>query len=317
MANVYLYEGQSSSFRVLESGCELHFSNIGQCWHICTPGEDTELIFSCDQEFSYGITLLALCVAELDLKILTFELMGNHYHIIASGSVEECLALSRNYQRRLRRYFAEKGRLVDLDNFVCEKPIPISSLDMIRNEIAYVNRNAFVVNPLYTPFTYPWGCGKLYFSDFDSMIPSQSISELSVRQQRAIFHTKTLNLPLNFRIRNGQIIQSSFCNIADGEKFFRNARHYFQTITRNAEPFSEIAKRLNDKIFLTDNEIFSVVMNLCRKNFGLENLTMLSAQQRIDTARLMRFKYNSSVKQIKRVLKLDDKIINELFPATL
>lgn len=317
MANVYLQGEQIPSFRILETGCESHFNNLGQCWHICTPGENTEIIFSCDQEFSYGITLLALCVAELDLKILTFELMSNHYHIIVSGSYDDCLVLSHNYQKRLRRYFSESGRLVNLGNFICEDPIKITSLDMMRNEIAYVNRNGYVVNPSYTPFTYPWGCGALYFTNFDSMIPSQAISEISIRQQRAFFHTKTLNLPLNYRIRNGQIIQSSFCDIESGEKLFRHAHHYFQTITRNAETFSEIAKRLDDKVFIPDNEIFSVVMSLCRKKFGHESLTMLSAQQRIETARLMRFKYNASVKQIKRILKLEDSILHELFPVAL
>lgn len=317
MANVYLPKGQVPSFRILEAGCESHFNNLGHCWHICTPGENTEVVFSRDQEFSYGITLLALCVAKLNLKILTFELMSNHYHIIVSGSYSDCLTLSRNYQRRLMRYFSESGRPVNLSNFICENPIRISSLDMMRNEIAYVNRNGYVVNSSYTPYTYPWGCGKLYFTNFDSMIPSQGISEFSIRQQRAIFHTKTLNLPLNYRIRNGQIIQSSFCHIADGEKLFRHAHHYFQTLTRNAEAFSEIAKRLDDKIFIPDNEIFSIVMNLCRKNFGHESLNMLSSQQRIETARVMRFKYNASVKQIKRILKLDDSILHELFPVAL
>ena len=316
MANVYYTEGPMPSFRDLESGCESHFRNLGPCWHICTPGASTEIVFTCDEDFTFGITLLALCVAELDLKILSFELMSNHYHIIVAGSREECLALSRNYQKRLGRYFSEKGRPVSLSNFVCEDPIEITSLEMIRSEITYVNRNGYVVNPFFTPYTYPWGCGKLYFTDFDSQIPSQSITEFSVRQLRSILHTKAVKLPIGYRIRERLIIPSSFCSISDGEKLFRNAGHYFQAVTRNAEAFSEIAKRLGDKVFIPDNEMYSVAFGICRKNFGCDSLTMLSARQRIDTAKILKFKYNANVKQIKRILKLDDTTLRELFPAT-
>ena len=33
---------------------------------------------------------------------------------------------------------------------------------------------------------------------------------------------------------------------------FRDARSYFNSLTRNAEAFSQIASRLKDSIFLTD-----------------------------------------------------------------
>lgn len=42
----------------------------------------------------------------------------------------------------------------------------VCDLRTLRNTIVYVNRNGYVVNPAYTPFSYPWGTGRYYFNDF-------------------------------------------------------------------------------------------------------------------------------------------------------
>lgn len=44
---------------------------------------------------------------------------------------------------------------MDISALDCE-PIPITSLQMLRNEIVYVHRNGYVVNSAFTPFSYPW-----------------------------------------------------------------------------------------------------------------------------------------------------------------
>ena len=95
---------------------------------------------------------------------------------------------------------------------------------------------------------------------------------------------------------------------------FRDARSYFNSLTRNAEAFSQIASRLKDSIFLTDDELYSVICSYISKEYSVKAPSQLSAQQNIDTARHMHFNYNASNHQLRRMLRLDPSILEELFP---
>ena len=106
----------------------------------------------------------------------------------------------------------------------------------------------------------------------------------------------------------------SFCDIGLGESMFRDARSYFNSLTRNAEAFSQIASRLKDSIFLTDEELYSVICSYINKEYSVKAPSQLSAQQKIDTARHMHFGYNATNQQLRRMLRLDLSILEELFP---
>ena len=106
----------------------------------------------------------------------------------------------------------------------------------------------------------------------------------------------------------------SFCDIKLGESMFRDARSYFNSLTRNAEAFSQIASRLKDSIFLTDEELYSVICSHISKEYSVKTPAQLNAQQKIDTARQMHFGYNASNQQLRRMLRLDLSILEELFP---
>ena len=106
----------------------------------------------------------------------------------------------------------------------------------------------------------------------------------------------------------------SFCDIILGESIFRDARSYFNSLTRNAEAFSQIATRLKDSIFLTDEELYSVLCSFIRKEYSVKTTAELNAQQKIDTARHMHFNYNASNQQLRRMLRMELSILEELFP---
>ena len=95
---------------------------------------------------------------------------------------------------------------------------------------------------------------------------------------------------------------------------FLRHKTYFNSLTRNAEAFSQIAARLKDTIFLTDEELYSVICSHINKEYSVKTPSQLSAQQKIDTARHMHFGYNASNQQLRRMLRLDLAILEELFP---
>ena len=95
---------------------------------------------------------------------------------------------------------------------------------------------------------------------------------------------------------------------------FRDARSYFNALTRNAEAFSEIASRLKDSVFLTDDEIYAVATKYAESSFGNRQLGLLNPEQKIQLSKELHFKYNASNQQIRRILKLDPGILDELYP---
>ena len=106
----------------------------------------------------------------------------------------------------------------------------------------------------------------------------------------------------------------SFCDIRLGESLFRDARSYFNSLTRNAEAFSQIASRLKDSIFLTDEELYSVLCSHINKEYSVKTAAELTAQQKIETARHLHFNYNASNQQLRRMLRMDLAILKEIFP---
>lgn len=192
--------------------------------------------------------------------------------------------------------------------------MPIESLPALRNEIIYTNRNAFVANPAYTPDSYPWGGGCAYFCPWLKHLITSPFEGLPILTQRALLHTRDISPFADLRVIDSMPFIPSFCDISLGESMFRDARSYFNSLTRNAEAFSQIASRLKDTIFLTDEELYSVICSYISKEYSVKTPVQLSAQQKIDTARQMHFNYNATNQQLRRMLRMDLSILDELFP---
>ena len=271
-------------------------------------------IFCCEENFIVGMWCLAsalhLCKS---VRALTFELMGNHVHLILAGQRDDCIKTFELFAARLRQAFPKRQRAIDWSLFKMDI-LPIESLQALRNEIIYTNRNAFVANPAYTPDSYPWGGGCAYFCPWLRHLSTTPLGELPILTQRALLHTKKIAPFADLRVIRSMPFIPSFCDIKLGESIFRDARSYFNSLTRNAEAFSQIASRLKDSIFLTDEELYSVICSHISKEYSVKSPSQLSAQQKIDTARHMHFNYNATNQQLRRMLRMDLSILEELFP---
>ena len=302
------------SFSEKERVCESIFISNGPYWHIYTDGTMMQNIFCSEEDFKTAMWILAASMHMFKgVRIITFELMTNHVHLILAGQREECIKAFDLFAARLRQAFPKRQRAIDWSKFKMDI-LPIEDIQALRNEIIYVNRNAFVANPAYTPDSYPWGGGCVYFNPWLRHLKTTNFGEMKVNSQRALLHTRDV-APFSQLIEvGGMPFIPSFCDIKLGESMFRDARSYFNSLTRNAEAFSQIASRLKDSIFLTDDELYSVICSHINKEYSVKTPSQLSAQQKIDTARQMHFGYNASNQQLRRMLRLDLSILEELFP---
>ncbi|MBP5335836.1 MAG: hypothetical protein J6Y61_08640 [Bacteroidales bacterium] len=85
-------------------------------------------------------------------------------------------------------------------------------------------------------------------------------------------------------------------------------------LSRSREAFGEVAKRLGEEVFLTDNELFEILRTRCRKNYGESRPSALSPNDKLSVAVMMKTEFHASNGQIRRMLKLPDQLIRELFP---
>ena len=272
-------------------------------------------IFCNDEDMKSGMMALAVSVVLFGkVRVITFELMSNHVHMILSGSRDDCLELFARFKHRLKGVFRSTGNAINWNSFHAEI-IGIENLKSLRNEIIYVNRNAYVVNSDYTPFSYPWGGGWAYFTPVVGLLPVKTMKEIGFNKSRELTRCREVAQLVQLKFVNGVVFIPSFCYIDIGEAVFPDARTYFHLLTRNVEAYSEIAVRLKDKVILTQDELYSVAGDLAIKEFDTRQLTLLTPEQKIRLAKELHYKFNATIQQLRRILNLDTVVLTQLFPS--
>ena len=291
------------------------YDDLGPIWHLCTPGEFVGVIFKDRDDYVFGMNLVALCAANFSpqLKILTFQIMSNHLHFVIECEEPVIGEFFAFLKKRLQRYLANSGHLGSLSGFI-PNYFRINELRYLQNVIVYVNRNGYLVDRQSTPLTYEWGANRYFFNKFTHNELVVNVGQLSLEKRRTMFKSRNFEIPAEYIVTQGYISPLSYCHITLAESFFKDANQYFHLSSRQIESYSSIAKELGDKVTYTDYEIYSAIMSLCIKRYKVKNPSLLDKDAKIEVAKIMHFDYNASNKQIKRVLRLDENVIESLFP---
>lgn len=64
---------------------------------------------------------------------------------------------------------------------------------------------------------------------------------------------------------------------------------------------------------MTDDELYYVATKFSRSELNEANITCLSPEQKLKLAKELRFTYNATKQQIRRITKLNIELIAELF----
>lgn len=303
------------TFAESERECENGFFQKGPFWHLYTPGVINEIIFRNREDFEFGMNLTGV-LAEMFpmIRIITFELMSNHVHFILSGEEIHCQTFFGKFKSRLQRYFRECGSAVCLDRFT-PTLTSIQTLQALRNEIVYVNRNGYVANSNCTPYSYYWGAGFLYFNPMVFDLDGVRFCDLKYREKRKILRSRLQDVDFNLTVRNGIVLPSSYCYVREGELYYRDAHHYFNLLSKSNEAMSQIAKNLGDQISVTDEEMYSIASNLSNRLYSVRQPSLVANQQKVELAKKLHYDYNATKRQLRRILRLDLSVLNELFPG--
>lgn len=299
--------------RICQERFDRALSDYGGIWHICTPGDFTYSFNLCENDFKFSVSNVAISAAEAGLVIISDQMMSNHLHVVAAFSDRmAAFDFIDRFRYRQRRYLRLKGLHYNLEGLAIDDPIPIESLLSVRNEIVYCNRNGFLVDPMSTPFSYPWGSGCLYFNSIAYLGHGIQANDLPYRLKRLLSHRSSFVFPDRYAFGDGMILPSSYADFALGQSFFRDAHHYFSMISKDHETFSREAVRYGDRLVVTDEELFSVVVMLAEKsNRGIPP-SLLPVGAKVNIARILRKDYHASSNQIRRLLKMEKNDVDRI-----
>lgn len=300
-----------SSYYEKEALCEAKFRDLGECHHLWTP-ENHEIIFTSQSGFKTGMALFGISAGLFaDVSILTFELMSNHIHITASGKEDRLIQLFETFKGLVLRWLKNNGRTMRLEKFQAGTR-RLMTLEDIRNVIVYDNRNGFVVSPEHTPFTYPWGANRYYFSPDSCRLAEQESKPFSLRERRHVSHSRIADAAEGLVLFDGYASPLSFCDIHTGELLFRDASHYFNKLSKSVESNASIAKEIGESIWYTDDELYSIVRKISKERYGTVSPAVLAPNDRIVLAKTLHYEFNAGSKQLQRMLKLDSSVLNAL-----
>ena len=295
-----------------EGRCLLCFSELGPCYHLWTP-ENFEIIFRNADEFRTGMGIMAVAAKCFqDVQIITFELMTNHLHILAAGDESRLGQMFELIKKLLMRMASDAGRTINWTAFT-PGVRHLNDLADARNVLIYDNRNGFLVHDNYTPFSYPWGANFCYFNPdakkrfLESSVPS------TIKDRRSVSHSHISDGIQGLNILDGCFSPFSFCDITTGEGLFRDAVHYFYMLGRNIESNKEIAKEIGESVSYTEDELYAAICGKCKSDYGTANPAQIPSDAKIAMAKVMRYNYNATLKQIQRMLRLDQGILQSIF----
>lgn len=233
-------------------------------YHFVT--DKTKWLFHTPEEFVSGMNTIALCVLLYPIRVVRFELMGNHIHIVLEGTGVACL----------KAFFYIRKRLgVDLDF----RLIPITDNDQLINTILYVDRNPYETDMNVLPGGYPWGTGGLGFR----MQPPGGVraDSLSKAYLRRILRSE-VEIPGDFRIDTclGLVLPASYVDTAFFEQVFGTASFYLTRFVKALEAFLHVADQAGEELSISPAEVDSLIEDQLRENYGGNRFRYLRAWEK-------------------------------------
>ena len=268
--------------------------NGGPYWHLYTNGKETSLLFKENQDFTFGVNVLAQAVLKFQsVRVISFTLMDNHIHILASGERENLAEFFTFFRKRIFR-----GLNLPPSFGFTPQIKEVADLSSMRNHIVYIHRNGYVADKGHTPYSYPWGTGPYYFGAKLPML--RTYKDSTTVERREMFRGRIPDIPKDWKMAGGYIAPPSFCSIVFGMAMFRDAHHYYFFLNKNVEEYQSLATELDDCEFLTDSEAYTGILAVLKTDYNGTAMKDLTKAQKFDLARKLRHDFRSSVNGIQK-----------------
>ena len=299
-----------------ELQCQEAFLAHGPYYQVATSHTVTESLFRTQEMVRTVITLSGYYARKMNVRILGYEVMLTHMHLIYAATREQALAHTNAVLEHYLRCDFTTGMKVSLRELE-PKAFEITDIKQFRNEMAYVVRNRFVVDPEANLFGDRNGSGFLYFNEMLELFPpSKPLSGYGVVAKRKLLHIRNGEDIPGLTVLDGMIDPRSFVDYKLVELMFPNARKFVMWVMKNLEAQVELSLSRGESPMLNDDEILNRVFKKCRERFGKSGPSQLDLEQRRILAVEVRREYYATNAQLCRCLSLTPDIVDRLFPLS-
>lgn len=193
---------------------------------------------------------------------------------------------------------------------------PITDDAYLKTAICYVIKNPPVAGLPWQVQDYPWSSGALYFRSFQSWTApgwlerKKTLEGMGLREKEALFHTRE-TLPDELDVVGNLILPSNYIPTELVERIFKSERSYHFFLSRTREEDVESRGGSISRLSLPDAEMRQHKREILLELFGRHSSRELNTAQRLRLAREIRRRYNSSIKQISRLVGLSREGLEE------
>lgn len=283
-------------------------NDMKRYYHVYTKGLEQDVIFRERADYIVGMNYVPVSLHGLDLQLLAFVLMSNHFHFVIYGTKDECDRFINLYKRLVSRYVRIRygtAKILRSVQTSCTEIDPDN--EALKRLIAYVLNNPVKAGINCMPQNYEWGSGRCYFTNFDRNPHKRPLSDFGVREQIALLKSETKLDGRHMVCESGYIDPSSYVNVDFVERLFGRARslEYFLSTSNKSSSESD------GPMVFSDTLVLAGLMELLEKKYESVSLEDLSWEIRVKLVKDIRRQFNSHPKQLARVFKFPLKdIIN-------
>ena len=278
-------------------------------YHLCTDGWQEGKLFNNRAQFRYGMATMALVAIKFDVRIISFELMPNHIHIILNADGDTCLAVFQYIRRRTAAMLKDNGFPPLPEDYWFKLKI-LEDDQALRQEIIYLARNAYEKG-FAIPGGYPWGSSYLYFSRIADYIRGPQIKNWKTTDIRQLTGSKN-TFPDTWEMHPelGILPRSYVCSDLV-QKLFSSAKEYMTRLVKDYESAIHIAAELGEEVILSRDEQADIVYRKACAMFPGRSMKELASHEKGRLAVVLEKEYHFSVQTLASLLYMPERVIRQ------
>lgn len=280
-------------------------------------------MFRDNEDYVTGINYLAVCQIALNqiapnqitpkkIEIIAFCLMSNHLHIVAKGENAILKKFIISFKRRYSMWLARKyneHKILHRTAFTIKE---VDSTEYLKQVIAYVLRNPIAAGINVSPFQYKWSSASCYFRQKD-IGSKKDQTGLTGNGIRRIFKTRTLIFD-GINLIDGEMADlMSFVKFTEVEAIFKTSRALMYFMSKDNDNEIELEMNTLKKVSYNDSTVINAIRQICEKKFQTSQINALGIHEKCSLVKYMKKNFNSSPKQIARILSLRLQTIAQIY----
>ena len=286
----------------------------GNCYHVCTNGQETPTIIMDKEDFKVAHNYLTLAGWKTGIEILAFVIMSNHVHImIICKDRNLAVRYIRSFKKLYSMYLSQKYDMSEALRGIEDSISLIDSISYFRNCVAYILRNALCARICKRIEDYPWSSYPCYFN-MQAHEGAGRISDLGIRERRMVLKTRMDLSECPYRVNSeGMIEAKSFVRYDIVEKAFASSGKFFlASLGTCNDAKMEYEMTCKPLVRVNDKELAEVIEALTEKRFAGKNISGLTQSEKCSIIKNIYFNNKTSIPQLSRILGLPKAIIRQI-----